>query len=724
MVKLKKQSRREFIKICSLSAGGLFLVAYIPAGCSQPDQEIDPNILSPSAYIKIDSNGVVTVIVHRTEMGQGVLTALPMIVAEELEVSWKEIIVEQADANEKYGSQLTMGSSSIRDSFKPFRLAGATAKEMLITAASLKWGINAADCYAENGFILNRINANKLSYGELVIDANKLPVPQNVILKNPKDYKIIGKRIKRLDTPAKIFGTAKFGIDVVVPGMVYASVKRPPTFGGSVKSFDSSKSKSINGVLDVIQISSGLAIIANSTWNAFRGQELLEVEWNSGPHHNVNNESIRNSFLAKLDTEGTEVIKIGDPNLSNADSKNILKAVYDLPFLSHAPMEPVNCVAYVSSDTAEIWAPTQDPQKLQEDIARKIGFKNIFDRIFGLKGKDVIVHVTYLGGGFGRKSNSDFGVEAAEISQAIGKPVKLTWTREDDMKYGQFRPASIHSIKGAVAESGKAILFSHHVIGPSIKASLRNKEPNKLEDFDDIVGIAEIPYNIPNFKVTATNVSTPVPLWYWRAVYNSQNPFAVESFIDEMAVSVNKDPIEFRLEMMEKGSRLANVINLVREKSDWTTKLPEGSGRGVAAFAGFGSYNAQVAEVTVINNKLTLNRFFSVIDCGIVINPDGVEAQMEGAIIFALSAALKGEIIIRNGGIETSNFYDYPILEYNETPIIETHIVENDFPVGGVGEVGIAACAPALCNAIYNATGKRIRRLPVKLGELNTLSNL
>ena len=722
MIKTKKHSRRDFIKICSLSTGGLFLVAYVPAGCSQPDTEVDPNILSPSAYIKIDSKGIVTVIVHRTEMGQGVLTSLPMIVAEELEVDWKEIVVEQADADAKYGNQLTMGSSSIRDSFKPFRMAGATAKEMLITAASLKWGINKTDCYAENGFIFNRLNENKLSYGELVIDANKLQVPQNVELKNPKDYKIIGKRIKRLDTPAKLFGIAKFGIDIVVPGMVYASVKRSPTFGGSVKSFNPSQTKKITGVLDVIQISSGVAIIADSTWSAFKGQELLEVEWNPGPHTSANNESIRNSFLKELNTEGTEVINTGDTQTSNYDNNKIVKSVYEMPYLVHAPMEPVNCVANVSDDKAEIWAPSQDPQKLQEAIARKIGFKNIFDRILGLKGKDVIVHVTYLGGGFGRKSNSDFGVEAAEISQAINKPVKLTWTREDDMKFGQFRPASMHSLTGAVDESGKAILFSHHVIGSSINANLGKKEPKNLEDFDDIVGIAEIPYSIPNFKVTATNVSTPVPLWYWRAVYNSQNPFAVESFIDEMAIAANTDPIDFRLNMMDKESRLAHVINLVREKSDWNKKLPDGSGRGIAAFVGFGSYNAQVAEVTVRDNKLVLDRFVSVIDCGLVINPDSVEAQMEGAIIFALSAALKGEIVIRNGGIETSNFYDYPILEYRETPIIETHIVSNDFPVGGVGEVGIAACAPALCNAIYNATEKRISRLPVKLGELNTLS--
>lgn len=713
MIKFKKQTRRDFIKVCSLSAGGLFLVAYVPFGCTKSDSDYDPNILSPSVYIKIDSNGVVYVFVHRTEMGQGVQTSLSMIVAEELEANWKDIRIEQADADKKYGNQLTTGSRSIRLSFDPFRIAGATAKEMLIIAASVKWGINRTDCYAQNGFIFNNLNENKFSYGELVSDAAKLPVPQNVKLKDPKDYKIIGKRIKRIDTPAKLYGTAKFGIDIIVPGMVYAAVKRPPTFGGSVNSFNASKAKAIKGVLDVIQISSGVAVIADSTWNAFKGQELLEVEWNPGPHTNVNNESIRNSFLAKLDTEGTEIEKIGDPDNTIFDNENTFNAVYELPFLVHAPMEPVNCVADVKSDKAEIWAPTQNPLGLQADIANMLGFRNIFTKVLGLKGKDVIVHVTLLGGSFGRKSHSDFGLEAAEISQAIGKPVKLTWTREDDMKHGQFRPASMHNLKGVVDKSGKAVLFSHHVIGPSIKAQLTNKPPKKPEDYDMVEGTTSLPYSIPNIKISATNVSTPVPLWYWRAVYNSQNPFVVESFIDEMAIAAKKDPIDFRLEMMEEESRLANVLKLVREKSDWNKKLPEGSGRGVAIFAGFGSFNAQVAEVTVKNNRIKLDRFVSAIDCGMVINPDTVEAQMEGAIIFGISAALKDEIIIRNGGIENSNYYDYPILEYSEVPIFETHIMQNDFSVGGIGEVGVAASIPALVNAIFNATGKRVRKLPV-----------
>jgi isoquinoline 1-oxidoreductase subunit beta len=342
---------------------------------------------------------------------------------------------------------------------------------------------------------------------------------------------------------------------------------------------------------------------------------------------------------------------------------------------------------------------------LQRAIANLLGFKN----------DDVTVHVTLLGGGFGRKSHSDFGVEAAEISKAVGKPVKLTWTREDDMKHGQFRPASMHKLNGAVDKNGKAILFSHHVIGPSIRAHLSGNLPKEPNDFDMADGTKNLPYNIPNIKISATNVSTPVPLWYWRAVYNSQNPFVVESFIDEMAFAANKDPLQFRLEMMPDDSRLKNVLILAAEKSDWNKKLETGRGRGIAAMACYGSYSAQVAEVTVINNRIKLDRFVTAIDCGIVINPDTVEAQMESAIVFAISAALKGEMIIRNGGIVNTSYADYPILEYSEMPEVETYIVQNDLPVGGVGEVGIAASTPALINAIFNATGKRIRKLPVRL---------
>lgn len=705
MINFEKQNRRDFIKVCSLSAGGLFLAAYVPAADIFSKPGDDPTIFSPSAYIKIDSNGIVTVIVHRTEMGQGVQTALPMIVAEELEVNWEDIRIEQADADEKYGSQSTGGSWSIRSSFTPFRVAGATAKEMLITAAAVKWGTDVANCYAENGFVINKSTGKKLSYGELVNEASMLPVPQDVKLKDPKDYKIIGKRVKRLDTPPKLYGTAKFGIDIKVPGMVYATVLRPPTFQGKVKSFNDAKAKSINGVTDCVKIKTGVAVIADSTWTSFKGKESLEVEWDSGPFTNISSETIRNSFIEHIDKEGTVVELKGDPDSLQKQEVTQIEAVYELPFLVHAPMEPVNCVADVKNGKAELWAPTQNPQALQRAVASLLGIEN----------KDVTIHVTLVGGGFGRKLNADFGVEAADISNTIGKPVKLTWTREDDTKHGFFRPASMHKLTGAVDKNGNPVLFVHHVIGPSIRAQVSNKLPEVPRDYDMADGSINLEYKIPNWKVSATNVNTPVPLWYWRAVYNSQNPFVVECFMDEMAFAAQKDPIDFRLHMLPEDSRLANVLKLVREKSDWNKKLPERRGRGVAISACYGSFSAHVAEVTVMNNKLKVDRFVSAIDCGIVINPDGVEAQTEGAIAFAISAALKGEILVSNGGIVNSNFDDYPILEFGEMPVVETHIVKNDLPVGGIGEVGIAASTPALVNAIFDATGKRIRKLPIRL---------
>lgn len=705
MINFEKQNRRDFIKVCSLSAGGLFLAAYVPAADIFSKPGDDPTIFSPSAYIKIDSNGIVTVIVHRTEMGQGVQTALPMIVAEELEVNWEDIRIEQADADEKYGSQSTGGSWSIRSSFTPFRVAGATAKEMLITAAAVKWGADVANCYAENGFVINKSTGKKLSYGELVNEASMLPVPQDVKLKDPKDYKIIGKRVKRLDTPPKLYGTAKFGIDIKVSGMVYATVLRPPTFQGKVKSFNDAKAKSINGVTDCVKIKTGVAVIADLTWTSFKGKESLEVEWDSGPFTNISSETIRNSFIEHIDKEGTVVELKGDPDSLQKQEVTQIEAVYELPFLVHAPMEPVNCVADVKNGKAELWAPTQNPQALQRAVASLLGIEN----------KDVTIHVTLVGGGFGRKLNADFGVEAADISNTIGKPVKLTWTREDDTKHGFFRPASMHKLTGAVDKNGNPVLFVHHVIGPSIRAQVSNKLPEVPRDYDMADGSINLEYKIPNWKVSATNVNTPVPLWYWRAVYNSQNPFVVECFMDEMAFAAQKDPIDFRLHMLPEDSRLANVLKLVREKSDWNKKLPERRGRGVAISACYGSFSAHVAEVTVMNNKLKVDRFVSAIDCGIVINPDGVEAQTEGAIAFAISAALKGEILVSNGGIVNSNFDDYPILEFGEMPVVETHIVKNDLPVGGIGEVGIAASTPALVNAIFDATGKRIRKLPIRL---------
>lgn len=699
----KKQTRREFIKVVSVSGGGLILATYIPFNNLFAKTGDDPKIFSPSVYLKIDSNGVVTVIVHRSEMGQGVKTALPMLIAEELEVDWENIVIEQADADTKYGSQSTGGSTSVRRNWEPLRVAGATAREMLILAAANKWKVNTSECFAENGFVINKKTNKKFSYGELVEDASKLPVPQNVKLKDPKDFKLIGKRIHRVDTPDKIYGKAKFGIDVVIPGMYYAALSRCPSFGGKVKSFNAVKAKQIKGVIDVVQISNGVAVIADSTWNAFKGRDALEIDWDFGPYANVNTENIRNEMLKHIKEEGAEFESRGNVHQS-IEGEKFIEAIYEVPFMAHAPMEPMNCVAKYENGKVELWAPTQNPQNAKSEVAKALG----------LSENDVTVHVTLMGGGFGRRLVSDFAIEAAEISKASGKAVKLTWTRKEDMKFGYYRPPSMHVLKGSVSKDGKPLKFYHHVIAPSIR-QMRFDKNLTAEKSEIREGTVDLEYQIPNLKITGTLVPTHVPISWWRAVYNSQNPFAVESFIDELAYAAGKDPYEFRKQMLPEDSRLLNVMNIAIEKSGWYNKLPEGKGRGLAISYGYESYCAEVAEVSVINNKLKVEKYTAVIDCGVVVNPDIVEAQMEGAIAFALSAAMKGEITIKNGGVEQNNFDDFEILSYDEMPVVDVHIVQNNFKVGGVGEVGIAACAPALCNAIFAATGKRIRKLPVRL---------
>lgn len=700
---MKKITRREFVKVVGISGGGLFLASYVPAYGFKVLPGDEPKIFAPSVYLKIDSNGIITITVHRSEMGQGVQTSLPMLVAEELECDWSKIRIEQADGNPVFGNQSTGGSQSIRRTFDPFRVAGATAKAMLLSAAAAKWNIQITDCSAENGFAINKLNGKKLSYGELVEEASKLPVPKDVKLKDPKDYKIIGKRIHRLDTPPKIYGAAKFGIDIVIPGMVYAAVSRCPSIGGKVKSFKTDNVKSVKGVIDVIEIPQGVAVIAESTWSSFKGKNALEIEWDYGPNAGIDSAVIRNNMAAHLSEEGSEIELRGIVNYETPDIKTI-EGVYELPFLVHAPLEPMNCVAKVENGKAEFWAPSQNPQNARSEVAKALGFKE----------DDVVVHVTLIGGAFGRRLVSDWAVEAALIARASGKIIKLTWTREDDMKHSVYRPASIHKVKGSVDLEGRIVNFSHHVIAESITAQRFNRNI-AVKDADIGEGTRRLSYKIPNMKITGTIVPTHVPVSWYRSVYNTQNPFVVESFIDELSYLAKRDPFELRRELLHDNPRLRNVLELAAEKSNWGTPLPDGRGRGIACFEGYGSFCAEVVEVSVVNNQIKLEKVTAAIDCGTVVNPDTVEAQLEGSIVFALTAAMKGEITIRSGGVAEKNFDDYQLLTYSETPVIETHIVRNFEKVGGVGEVGIGACAPALGNAIFAASGKRVRKLPVKL---------
>ncbi|MCG6958400.1 xanthine dehydrogenase family protein molybdopterin-binding subunit [bacterium BMS3Abin03] len=704
MKSLLKPNRREFIKVVGLSGGGLFLASYVPFQNVFANPGDEPKIFSPSVYLRINSDGVVTIIFHRSELGQGVKTALPMLVAEELEVDWEKIVIEQSDADTKYGNQTTGGSTSIRLNYEPLRIAGATARVMLISSAASKWNVSPENCYAENGFVINKLNNEKFGYGDLVEDASKLPIPKNVKLKDPKDFKLIGKRIHRVDTPDKIHGIAKFGIDIVIPGMYYAAVSRCPTFGGKVKSFDATKTKSIPGIKGVYRISSGVAVVADSTYRAFTGRDALEIEWDYGKYANINSEDIHNELLKHSKEDGYQFEGKGDVNKNPEEGEQAIEGIYEVPFLSHSPMEPMNCVAKVENGKAELWVPSQSPQDARTQVANALNVNE----------KNVTAHITLMGGGFGRRHVNDYAVEAAEISKANGNPVKLTWTREENTKFGWYRPPSMNVLKGSVSKDGKPLKFSHHVIAPSI-TQMRFAPNLPPAQYDIKEGAVGLQYQIPNLRISGTTISTHVPISWYRSVYNSQNPFASECFIDELAYTANKDPYEFRRDMLPDDSRLKNVLIVAAEKSGWGTPLPKGRGRGIAIAECYESYNAQVAEVTVEGNKLKVDRYVVVVDCGIVVNPDIMEAQMQGAIAFALSGALKGEITIKNGGVEQSNFDDYEILTYNEMPKVEVHYIKNFYKVGGIGEVGMAACPPALCNAIFAATGKRIRRLPIRL---------
>lgn len=695
--------RRDFIKVVTVSGSGLMLASFVPSPLFAQGKENDePGIFSPSVFLKIDSEGAVTVVVQRSEMGQGVRTALPMLVAEELKVEWESIRVEQAEGDKKYGDQTTGGSMSIRVSYDPFRKAGATARTMLITAAANRWNVKPEDCIAEKGFVINKKNNEKLSYGELVNDAAKLPVPEDVELTDPEDFEIIGKPIPRVDTPPKVYGSAIFGIDIVKPGMVYAAVERPPAFGGKVQSYNDSQTRSIKGVNDVFEISTGVAVTADSTWKSFKGKDELEIDWDLGPNKDKDTEDIRNSLKEHLNKEGGIIASVGNPDMELPEGSKLIEALYEFPFITHAPMDPMNCVAVVKNGKVELWTPTQNPQTARSAVAQALGMEE----------KDVTIYVTLMGGAFGRRLQVDYAIEAAEIAKKTGKPVKLTWTREDDMKHSFYRPPSLNKLTGAVDKSGNPILFTHYVIAPSI---IHNRYNYKAEPKDaDIADGTQVHYNFPNYKVNGTIVPTFVPISWLRSVYNTQNPFAAEAFIDELAFAAGKDPFEFRRDLLPENSRLRGVLETAAEKSNWYEKPGKGKGKGIACFSGYGSYCAMVAEVTVDDrNNVKVDKYTCAVDCGVVVNPDIVKAQMEGGIIFALSAALKQEITIKNGGVEQSNYHDYTMLSYEESPEIDVHLMENTLPVGGIGEVAVGPTGPALVNAIFAATGKRVRKMPV-----------
>jgi isoquinoline 1-oxidoreductase beta subunit len=715
--------RRDFIKTGAAVGGGLLVSLYLPqlahAGLSTntPDKLklVQPKTFAPNAFIRIATDDTVTIIVNKSEMGQGVYTSLPMLVAEELEADWSKIRVESAPVDSAYnhpsfGIQMTGGSTSTASEWERLRKAGATGRIMLIAAAAQNWKVEPQSLHADNGFVIHAASNRRASFGSLADVAATLTPPKDVPLKDPKDFKLIGKPTRRLDTPAKVNGSAQFGLDVQIPGMMTAMVARSPVFGGKVISVNAEKAKAVAGVKDVVQVPSGVAVIANGFWPAKLGRERLEVTWDDGPNANLSTVGMREQYSTLAKTPGLVAKKIGDPAKALAGAAKTITAEYEVPYLAHAMMEPLNCVVDLRPGSCEIWTGTQF-QTVDRMAAAATA---------GLKAEQVQIHTTLLGGGFGRRANpaSDFVIEAVQVAKAAKVPVKVVWTREDDIRGGWYRPMWYDRMVGGVDAAGNPVAWTHTIVGQSIMQGTMF-EPFGIKngiDGSSVEGAADLLYGIPNLQVDLHTPKIGVPVQWWRSVGHSHNGFAVEAFFDELAHAGGKDPYELRRTLLANQPRMRAVLDLVAEKANWGKPLPAGVGRGIATHFSFDSYVAQVAEVSVDKNGMVrVHRMVCAVDCGRVINPDSVKAQMEGGIIFGLTAALKDEITLEQGRVKQRNFHDYPMMRINEAPKIEVYIVTSTENPTGVGEPGVPPVAPAVSNAIFAATGKRVRRLPIRL---------
>ncbi len=717
MIDILNVSRRDFLKTGITVGGGLVLGFSLARHNSLSEAATSSTgAFVPNAFVRVGKDDIVTIIVNKSEMGQGVYTSLPMLVAEELEADWSKIRIEAAPVDPAYnhtqwGIQGTGGSTSVWSEWERLRKAGATAKAMIVNAAAEIWKVDTKSCRAEKGFVIHNATRRRLSYGRLVEKAAQMEPPEEVSLKEPKDFKIIGKPMRRLDTPEKTNGKAIFGMDAKVRGMLTAVVARPPVFGGKVKSFNAKKAGAVAGVKEVVQIDSGVAVIADGFWSAKQGRDALEIIWDEGPLANLSTEGMREQYKNLSKTPGAMARKEGQmPADVMAKAAKQLRAEYEVPYLAHACMEPLNCLVDLRSDSCEIWTGTQF----------QTADRNTTASVADLKPEQVKIHTTFLGGGFGRRANpqSDFVVMAVQVAKVVKKPVKVVWTREDDTKGGYYRPMWYDRIAAGIDGKGNLLAWLHTIVGQSILSGTPF-DPKEDVDPASVEGAKEIPYEIPNILVDLHSPKIGIPVQWWRSVGHSHTAFVVESFMDEMAHEAGKDPYEFRRGLLAKHPRHHGVLRLAAEKAGWRRPLPKGRGRGIAMHESFGSFVAQVAEVSVSSSgKVRVHKVVCAIDCGRIVNPDTIKAQMESGIVFGLSAALHGEITFQNGHVEQSNFNDYPLLRMNEMPLVEVYIVSSKEKSGGVGEPGVPPIAPAVCNAIFAATGKRIRRLPIGTEEL------
>jgi isoquinoline 1-oxidoreductase subunit beta len=704
-------SRRQFIKTSALAGGGLLLACHLPFG-ARDAVAADEAAFAPNAFLRIGKDESVTVIVNKSEMGQGVYTSLPMLLAEELCCDWKRVTFQAAPVAPEYNHtqfgpiMVTGGSTSVRSEWDRLSLAGAAAREMLIAAAAQQWKVDPATCRAENGIVLGP-GGKQLSFGKLAARAAKMPVPKEPKLKSGAKN-LLGKPLHRLDSAAKINGTAVFGIDVHVPGMLTAVIARPPVFGGRVKSFDAARTKAVPGVHSVVAIDAGVAVVADGFWPAEKGRDLLEIVWDEGEGAKVSTPAMRDQYARLAATPGLVARKDGDAPAVLAKAEKRFEVEYEVPYLAHAPMETLNCFVDLKKDSCLIRTGSQF-QTVDRNAAA---------RVVGLKPEQVTLETTFLGGGFGRRActGSDFVIEAAQVAREIKLPVKVIRTREDDIRAGYYRPMWYDRVVACLDEKGLPLAWHHRIVGQSIVAGTPFESGMVKDGIDDtsVEGAANTPYAIPNLQVELHSPKNAVTVLWWRSVGHSHTAFVMESFMDELAHAAGQDPYQYRRQLLAKHPRTLKVLETAAKKGDWGKPLPTGHGRGIAVHESFGSFIAQVAEVSLDGKgNIKVHRVVCAIDCGRIVNPDTIKAQMESCITFGLSAALYGAITLKNGRVEQGNFDDYPLVRMQVMPQVEVHIIESSESPGGVGEPGVPPIAPAVANALFAACGARIRSLPM-----------
>ncbi len=702
-------SRRDFLKTSAIVSGGLLMELGLSGVLNQA--QAAGTVHTPNAWVHIADNNTITLISARSEMGQGVYTSMPMLIAEELHVKLSQIKVAIAPPGEVYinsllGGQLTGGSTSVREGWEKLRIGGAQVRMMLISAAAAQWKLDAATLKAEDGVVIGP-GGLKATYGSLAAAAAKLPVPKDVVLRDPKDFKIVGKATKRLDTPGKVNGTTEFGIDVKLPGMVYASLEQCPVIGGTVKSYDATKARAMPGVIDVVQIPDGVAVVANSYWRAKKARETLNVVWDEGPVSAISTDSMLAGIRVAATKNKVLPIKAsGDVSAAMKDAKKTLTAEYISPLQAHATLEPMNFTADFKDGKCLLIGPTQFQQGAQGAVAGALG----------IKPEQIELRTTFLGGGFGRRLELDVIVQAAQISKAVGKPVKLLWTREDDTRHDFYRPMALNQLAGGLDANGKPVALSFKLTAQSVTQRAFGLPKDTMDPF--MIEAAVAPYDIANQQHDLVIHDSGLRVGYWRSVSHALNAFANESFIDEMATAAGKDPYAYRMDLLAKQPRFANVLKMAADKAGWGKPLAAGRTRGIALMEGYDTYMAMVAEISVKNNVVRVHRVVAAADLGRMVNPDTVEAQIQSSIMFGLTATLHGKITLEKGRVQQGNFNDYPMLRMNEAPKVDVLLVQSTEKPGGIGEPATALIGPAVANALFAATGKRVRQLPLSAGNI------